>query len=103
MEITAKTILPFQFYTYKQPFTGSCQGMRYRIVRQEEQPEKAEAEAAEGTEAKPVPYFLASVWKEPYAYEHTPPEEIENKRFSFDEEGYQQVLAWLNEKKGEYE
>ena len=78
MEITAKDILPFQFYTYKQPFTGSCQGMRYRIVQKEE-----DAKA----------YFEVSVWGEPYAYEHTPPEEIEKQTFPFDTEGYQRVLA----------
>ena len=94
MEITSKDILPFQFYTYKQPFSGSCQGMRYRIVRGEA-PSEEEA-------PKLIPYFFASVWKEPYAYDHTPEEEIETRRFPFDEEGYQQVLAWLNEKKEEY-
>ena len=88
MEITAKDILPFQFYTYKQPFTGSCQGMRYRIVQKEE-----DAKA----------YFEVSVWGAPYAYEHTPPEEIEKQTFPFDTEGYQRVLAWLNEKRGEYQ
>ena len=62
--------------------------MRYRIVQKEE-----DAKA----------YFEVSVWGEPYAYEHTPPEEIEKQTFPFDTEGYQRVLAWLNEKRGEYQ
>lgn len=94
--ITSKEILSFNFYTYKQPFTGSDHGMRYRIVRQEIKPE----EETEG--AKPTLIFHVSVWKEPYAYDCTPAEEIQNQDFPFDEEGYEQVLVWLNEKAKEY-
>jgi len=93
--ITSKDILSYNFYTYKQPFTGSDHGMRYRIVRVEEKPE-------EGSEEKPKKFFHVSVWKEPYAYDCTPAEEIENQDFPFDEEGYEQVLVWLNEKAKEF-
>lgn len=104
MRIVKKDILPFHFYTYKQPFTGSCCGMRYRIVMQERKPQEVSEEsveekgAEEQAEAKPENCFFVSVWKEPYAYDHTPEEEIENKEFPFDEEGYEQVVEWLNEK-----
>ena len=104
MEITAKDILSFSFYTYKQPFTGSCQGMRYRIIRKErEKPAAYAPQEGEGEEAgKPEVFFEVSTWREPYAYDCTPPEEIEQQEFPFDEEGYRQVLAWLNEKQPGY-
>lgn len=96
MQITGKDILAFNFYTYKQPFTGSCAGMRYRIVMVKHDPE-------EGSGAEPEKKFFASVWREPYAYDVTPKEEIENREFPFDVDGYEQVIGWLNEKLAEYQ
>ena len=106
MEITEKDILSFNFYKYKQPFTGSCKGMRYRIVRQEKKPEipdvGADGAGTSETAEEPELVFRVSVWREPYAYDCTPEDEIENQDFIFDQNGYEQVLAWLNQKVEEY-
>lgn len=96
MWIEERDILPFHFYSYKQPFTGSFRGLRYRIAMKEQK--MPEDEAGQ----KPERFFSASAWKEPFAYEHTPAEEIEEREFPFDEEGYRQVLEWLNEKAAPY-
>lgn len=95
--ITAKDILSYNFYTYKQPFSGSYRGMRYRIVRLEK---PVPEDAPEGT--KPEKVFSACVWPEPYAYDATPKEEMTFAEFPFDEEGHEQVVAWLNEKWEEF-
>ena len=34
--ITSDDILSLNFYNYGNPFTGSYQGMRYRIIKQKE-------------------------------------------------------------------
>ena len=43
--VDIKDVLSFNYYTYKQPFTGSDKGKRYRIVRFEK-----EIPGEEGTE-----------------------------------------------------
>lgn len=79
--IDPKTILPFHYYTYCKPFTGSLGGKRYRIIRQKEEQDR----------------FSVWVWPEPYAFEHTDPSEMITADFPFSPEGYEQVIAFLNE------
>ena len=40
--ITSDDILSLNFYNYGNPFTGSYQGMRYRIIKQKEAKEQIE-------------------------------------------------------------
>ena len=79
------------FYSYGQPFTGSCDGMRYRIIMNKRETGKDEND-------KPVyeKYFEAATWPEPYSFESTDPGKIEKKEFPFTEEGYEAVLDHLN-------
>ena len=47
--ITSDDILSLNFYNYGNPFTGSYQGMRYRIIKQKEA--KDEGQYPEGGRA----------------------------------------------------
>lgn len=70
-------------YLKKAVFTGSCQGMRYRL-------EKVAAEDADA--------LLATIWEGPYCYDMTTEEQRETCQFPFTEEGICQAADWLNEK-----
>lgn len=63
----------------KEAFTGSYKGMRYRIVKREEELE-------------------VYIWPQPYNYENTDDEAKQVKQFSFSEEGVHEAVDWLNER-----
>ena len=69
-------------YMKKSAFTGSYQGMRYRL-------KKENAEEAD--------VLRVDIWEAPYAYDVTPEEQKENKEFPFSEEGICQAVEWLND------
>lgn len=87
--ITKDDILSFGRYKYKQPFFGSCNGMRYKIVH----PKVEEGEPD---------LFHVDVWPEPNCYEKTDESLIVKTTFPFGEEGYEQVLEYLNDKLNDY-
>ena len=68
MEIEKKDLLPLGFLK-KSPYTGSFQGIRYRIEKQEEGEEKS---------------LLVYSWPEPYAF------------FPFSEEGLEEIRLYLS-------
>ena len=80
MEINKKDLLPLSFLQ-KSPYTGSFQGIRYRIEKQEE------------GECK---LLLVYTWPEPYAFSHTPEEEKEKKSFPFSEKGLEEIRQYLS-------
>ncbi len=87
--ITSDDILSLNFYNYGNPFTGSYQGMRYRIIKQKEaKDEEGQILKEEG--------LLASIWPEPFSYEKTADELKTMKLFPFSEDGKAQMLEWLN-------
>ena len=87
--ISSEDILSLNFYNYGNPFTGSYQGMRYRIIKQKEnKDEKGDILKKEG--------LLTSIWPEPFAYEKTEDALKIKKLFPFSEEGKSQVVEWLN-------
>lgn len=93
--ITSDDILSLNFYNYGNPFTGSYQGMRYRIVKQKEtKDEEGRTIKEEG--------LLAAIWPEPFAYEKTADELKTTKLFPFSEEGKAQVLEWIEFVLGEW-
>lgn len=75
-------ILSMEFLK-KTEFTGSCQGMRYRL---------------EGVSREEGKRLLATVWPEPYNYVTTPEEEKQRADFSFDEDGVTDAVAWMNDR-----
>ena len=80
MEIDKKDILPLSFLK-KSPYTGSFQGIRYRIEKQEEGEGKS---------------LLVYTWPEPYAFSHTLEEAKEKKSFPFSEEGLEEIRLYLS-------
>lgn len=76
-------------YLKKESFTGSYLGMRFKMTK---------AQVVEGEEEKTV--LRVFHWPEPYGFEATAKELKQSVDTSFDEEGIQAGIAWLNE---EYE
>lgn len=83
--IERKTFLALNFYK-KEAFTGSYQGMRYRIVKVEEEDQK---------------FLQAVCWPEPFSFAKTPDEQKIAEKFPYSEEGLCRIADWLNEKYGE--
>ncbi len=96
--INKEDILTLSYYSYGQAFTGSEQGMRYRVVIQKEEKDEAGNVVREKG-------LLASVWPEPFSYDQTPQAQIETKLFPFSESGREALVSWLNEmyEKGQWE
>ena len=88
--IDRNQILSFNHYKKGKAYTGSHTGMRYRIVK--------EPAATEDDNDK----FLVEIWPEPFCYEKTDKEKIVVQRFPFTEDGYQEILKYLNESLEEY-
>ncbi|MCR5733902.1 MAG: hypothetical protein K6G22_04760 [Lachnospiraceae bacterium] len=82
--IEKKQILSFNYYNSKKPFTGSDDGMRYRIIKEGEDTEESSAN------------FLVSVWPEPFCYEKTDKDKIIETTLPFSEEGYEAIVPYLN-------
>ena len=87
--ITSDDILSLNFYNYGNPFTGSYQGMRYRIIKQKE------AKDEEGNILKEEG-LLAVIWPEPFAYEKTQDALKTTQLFPFSEGGYSQKLCRMS-------
>ena len=70
-------------YINRGVYTGSYQGMRYRMCKKE-------------TEEKGK-YLEVVIYPEPYCFEVTPEEEKEVKEFPFTGEGFNESVAWMNQ------
>lgn len=70
-------------YLKKTEFTGSHQGMRYRL---------------EGVSSEVGKKLKVTVWPEPFNFFKTPAEEKESAEFSFDEDGVLDAVAWMNDR-----
>lgn len=82
-------------YLEKTEYTGSHEGMRYRmekVVRT--------IEVKEGDETKEVneKSLLVTVWPEPFNFFNTPDEKKISQEFSFDEDGIVDSIAWMNDR-----
>lgn len=65
-------------YLKKSRFTGSYQGMRYLLEKNGE-------------------VLLAIIWPEPYSFAATESEKKHSREFTFNSEGLNQAVVWLNE------
>lgn len=79
--IEKSDILPMSFLK-KSPFTGSFQGMRYRL-------EKAGADNEE--------CLRVILWEGPYSFDATLEEKKESREFAFSDDGICEALDWMNE------
>ena len=75
----------FGNFLKKEKYTGSCNGMRFRM-------EKFEKEGEE------TPVLRVSVWPEPYSFDCTPEEEKQFLECTFDADGIAKGADWINER-----
>ncbi len=73
-------------YLKKETYTGSYQGMRYKM---------AKTQVGEGEEEKTV--LRVTHWPEPYGFDATKDELKTWMDTSFDEAGIQKGIDWLNQ------
>ena len=91
--IQEKDLYGFKHYFYGEAYYGSDEGMRFRLARE---PLKNVVFASEEERSADDPKLRAEVWFGKLSYENTPKEEIKQKDFEFDGEGYKEAVAWLN-------
>ena len=73
--------LSLNFYK-KEPFQGSYKGLRYQLqMITVEEDKKLEV----------------VIWPEPYCITATPDEKKQTMTYSFDDDGLEQAIAWMNE------
>lgn len=65
----------------KEDYTGSMDGMRYRLVKEEEEEQK---------------FIRVTAWPEPFCFDKTPEEQKTSIRVAFSEEGKEEAADWLN-------
>ncbi len=87
--IAYEDILSLNYYNYGRAFTGSYQGMRYRIIKQK----SVKDDAGNVTQAEGL---LVHIWHEPFSFVKTEEEQKISQLFSFDEEGKKKAVDWLN-------
>ena len=68
-------------FVKKEDFTGSYQGMRFMLRSETIEDEKK---------------LKVYLWSEPYGFDATPDEQKIASLFSFDEEGLNQAIDWMN-------
>ena len=90
--ITTDDVLNMNFYK-KETFTGSYQGMRYRLKKETEEIPADEPDAAPTKRD----YFLCHIWPGPYNFATTPEEKKLSATFPFTVEGKQEAVNWMNE------
>ncbi len=94
--ISEKDLYGFKHYFYGEAYYGSDEGMRFRLARE---PLKNIIYEKESERYADDPVLKASVWFGPLSYDKTPPDQITDKAFDFDEEGYKAAIAWFNKEK----
>lgn len=80
--IKREDILSLEFLK-KTEYTGSHQGMRYRLA------------GISGEEGKKL---MVWVWKEPFNFVTTPEEQKQHEVFDFSEDGVTDAVAWMNDR-----
>lgn len=73
-------------YLKKSRFTGSYQGMRYLLEKKGD-------------------VLMAVIWPEPYSFAATGDDKKHSREFTFDFDGLNQAVAWLNKahREGRYQ
>ena len=82
--INASDLFHLSYYE-KAAFTGSCDGMRFRI------------EKSPGSEDGAPDQFTAWTYPGPFNFEHTPDGQKQSQGFPFAEESLADIADWLNE------
>ncbi len=69
-------------YVKKEEYTGSMDGMRYMLRKQEE-----------GQDTK----LEVTIWPEPFGYAATPESKKQRMNFVFSEKGLEEAVDWMND------
>lgn len=69
-------------YLKKTAFSGSCQGIRFRLKKEERDGDA---------------FLEVYAWPEPFSFDKTDESLKVRHEFSFDEDGVRQAVDWLNE------
>lgn len=87
--IEYKDVMPIPFLK-KEAFTGSYQGMRYRM-------KKKDVPVDENSE-ETVTQLSVHIWPQPFCFDKTDDSEKEEKMFDFSPDGIDRAVDWLNQK-----
>lgn len=97
-------LMSLNHFTYKKPFSGSDKGNRFKYIIQMKikeipiEPSATEnADEAAEPKVEKVKVFTATCWCGEGNSKVTPDEEKQVREFEFSEEGYDELLKWLNE------
>jgi hypothetical protein len=82
-------LLSLGFYE-RSPYTGSDGQMRYRIAKEEDK----EAGTKE---------LVCTIWPGPYSFDHTDDTQKITFRADFSEDGMNEIITWLNQKRDDYQ
>lgn len=95
-----KNVMPISFLKMEK-FTGSERGLRFRMeISPKQDPDHLVEPGKPDDDAMKDPAKLSlivTVWPEPYSYDFTPEEQKTRKQFTFDEQGIEDGVAWINE------
>lgn len=93
INIKVEDILPFSFFQYGKPYTGSCQGMHFRIAREPMENTFFDKNPDKDKDAK----LMATIWRGPYN-SVTTTEEKTVELFEYSNEGRMALIEWLEAK-----
>ncbi len=83
-------------YIKLEPFTGSYNGMRYRIWTVKEK------FSEDGSEKLSDAKVMAAAYPEPYSFEITEDDKKTIKEFDFSKEGLEEAIEWLSAEQEKY-
>lgn len=89
--VKAEEILSME-YLKKTEFTGSTEGMRYRLEKLEKKM------TSDNGEEITVKVLLCTIWPEPFNFITTPADQKESKEFEFNRDGVEDAVAWMNDR-----
>lgn len=78
--VKRENLLSLSYYEFY-PFTGSDNGLRYRVEKKENDGNKQ---------------LLATAWRSPLASDHTPDEDKATFSVEFSSNGLEAITEWLN-------
>ena len=89
-------------YLKKTEYTGSHQGMRYRLEKKEDDGEKKLYVSVWPEDPEGGKKLMVTVWPEPFNFFKTPEEQKQHAVFEFSGDGITDAIAWMNDRLFEY-
>ena len=83
-------------YLKKEPYSGSYEGVRYRLWNKKETYEE------NGKEKSKIVGLCTCAYPDEWSFENTPEENKVYKEFEFTDDGLKDALEWLGKKQEEY-